>query len=380
MIDRVRQLFDGFLNALSVAGIETTPMRRLDFLSAVTLVQLFGVDDLYWAGRVTLVSSVDQIPIFDAVFSAWFGASDQAAAEPADTSEEADASRPPERSEGVPPSAPEEGEGTGREASLDELLWRHRTPETDAARRETCRRITLAAERSQPRLQSRRHIRSLHPGSLDIRHTLAGMLRNGGDISRLCYRSRPERMRRTVMLIDVSGSLKATSADALRAAHALARAIPRMEVFTFATRLTRVTRTLAFPDVDDALRGLSEVIFDFDGGTRIGSSFESFLADSRFATLLRGAVVIVVSDGLERGEVGAMTQATDRLSLLAHRLVWLTPLVGDPSYRPVTRGMKAILKSLDRLGDASSLDSFLKETMALDREVERRRRRNVQTA
>jgi uncharacterized protein with von Willebrand factor type A (vWA) domain len=182
------------------------------------------------------------------------------------------------------------------------------------------------------------------------------------------------------MLIDVSGSLKATSADASRAAHALARAISRMEVFTFGTRLTRVTTTLACADVDDALRGLSEVIFDFDGGTRIGSSFEAFLADSRFGTLLRGAVVIVVSDGLERGDVGDMARATERLALLSHRLVWLTPLMGDPSYRPVTRGMKAILKSLDRLGDASSLQSFLKETAALDGQVERRRRRSVQTA
>ncbi len=222
-------------------------------------------------------------------------------------------------------------------------------------------------------------------GIIDVRRVLAESMRTGGDVLHLRYRRRPRRMRRVLLLIDVSGSLKLNSPDFLRFAHALVQGAERVEVFTFGTRLTRISSALRNPDLDEALAGLESVIHDFDGGTRIGGAFDALLSDSRYVSLARGAVIIVLSDGLERGDPELMAETTDRLARLGHRLIWLTPLMGDPSYRPATRGMRAILGSLDQLGDASSAAALLaalrrlpeidrgpRQRVAYERENERR--------
>jgi uncharacterized protein len=162
-----------------------------------------------------------------------------------------------------------------------------------------------------------------------------------------------------LVLIDVSGSLRACSPDLLRFAHAVVRATDRAEAFTFGTRLTRVTHELDTPDVDTALGALSSCVLDADGGTRIGAALAEFLGNGRYVALARGALVIVLSDGLERGDPAQMRDAARRLSRLAHRLVWWSPLACDPAYRPVTRGMRAILGDLDALSGARDLPSLL---------------------
>lgn len=176
------------------------------------------------------------------------------------------------------------------------------------------------------------------------------------------------------MLIDVSGSLRATSTDALRCAHALVREIPGSEAYTFGTRLTRVTGALRERDVDVSLGRLADTVADVNGGTRIGAALEEFLSDARRASAARDAVVIVVSDGLERGDPAAMTGAVARLSLLAHRLVWWSPLACDPAYRPVTRAMTAIVGHLDDLVGVRDLPTALAAVQrlpALERTPER---------
>jgi uncharacterized protein with von Willebrand factor type A (vWA) domain len=182
--------------------------------------------------------------------------------------------------------------------------------------------------------------------------------------------------RKLLMLIDVSGSMKLHTADYLKVAHAVVRAAGRAEVFTFGTRLTRITPQLRTPDVDEAMAALAPVIHDFDGGTRIGDALERLLANGRYLPFTRGALVVVLSDGLERGDPAAMERAARRLARLGRRLVWLSPLLGDPAYRPVTRGMRAILPSLDRLGDASTPDALLAELERLP-DLERLPRRNA---
>jgi hypothetical protein len=371
---------EGFLRALTHAGITTIIGRRIDFFRALAQTPLTSIDDLYWVARVTLVSGFDQIEVFDAQFDMWFRGAEQVVELAVDAPEESDANNPPGGASDKAPVPVASGEGTGREASLDELLAQRTLRPTSHDEREICRRIGEAASKSLPLERARRTVRSHRSGRLDMRRILGQMRRSGGEVIELSYRQRPWRFRRVLMLIDISGSLKATSPDALRAAHALKQVAPRMEVFTFGTQLTRVTPALACDDIDGALEHLSDFVFDFDGGTRIGPSFQTLLANGRFRMLARGALVIVISDGLERGEVDTMRKATDLIARLAHRLVWLTPLMSDPAYRPATRGMQAILGSIDRLGDASSLGAFLKETESLDVIVERRPRRTVAAA
>jgi uncharacterized protein len=158
-----------------------------------------------------------------------------------------------------------------------------------------------------------------------------------------------------LLLIDVSGSMKEHSEDLLRVAHAAVRSCPRVEAFTFGTRLTRVTEPLRAHDVDRALDELAEVVDDVDGGTRIGEAFERFLGHDHYLSFVRDAVVVVMSDGLERGDCGPMGRATARLSRLSRRLVWWSPLACDPAYRPVTKGMSLVLDDLDHLDGVRDL-------------------------
>ncbi|TDE20101.1 VWA domain-containing protein, partial [Nonomuraea mesophila] len=154
--------------------------------------------------------------------------------------------------------------------------------------------------------------------------------------------------------------------DLLRVAHTALRAAPaRTEVFTFGTELTRITAALSHPHADQALRSVSELVTDADGGTAIGASLHRFLGEPRFAALARGALVIVLSDGLERGDPGPMVRATARLSRLGHRLVWWSPLACSPTYRPATRAMSAQLPSLDHLGGVRDLATALAEVRRL---------------
>jgi len=370
---------DGFLGALAAAGVPVAVGRRIDFLRAVALTDLRSLDALYWVGRVTLLSGPEQIAPFDRAFDAWFrsGWAERETTEepPADDGREAE--RPRAESVGELPPV-ELGEGTGREASRDELLGRRRLPAASAAERSVWDRMVDAAARSIPRTGGRRRVPHRRTGVIDLRRVLARSLRTGGEIDELRYRRRPRRTRRVLVLIDVSGSLKAHSPSFLRFAHALVRGAERVEVFAFGTRLTRITAALDRPDVDEALAALAAVVSDFDGGTRIGEAFEDLLANGRFLPFARGALILVLSDGLERGDPAPLARATERLARLGHRLVWLSPLLGDPAYRPATRGMRAILGSLDRLGDASSPAALLTELERLP-DLERRSRRHAET-
>ncbi len=376
MTDLASDLLEEFLGALGQNGVPVLAPRRVDFLRAVTLAPLRSIDDLYWVARVTVVSGASQIEAFDRIFDAWFRSGMLPEIVPAEQpdDQESETERPGggSREQALPV---ELGEGTGRQASGDELLSRRRLAATTVNERHVWAETVEAARNSIPRTGGRRRVRDRRTGDLVVRRVLAEAMRTGGDVVHLQYRRRPRRMRRVLLLIDVSGSLKASSPDFIRFAHAVVHGGDRVEVFTFGTRLTRVTPALRLPDVDQALASVAEVIHDFDGGTRIGGAFARLLGNSRFVPFARGAVILVLSDGLERGDPGQMAETTERLARLGHRLVWLTPMLGDPAYRPATRGMQAILGSLDHLGDASSpaaLLAALKHLPALEQRPRRR--------
>jgi uncharacterized protein with von Willebrand factor type A (vWA) domain len=155
----------------------------------------------------------------------------------------------------------------------------------------------------------------------------------------------------------------------LRFAHALAQSTQRVETFTIGTRLSRVTKALALKRREQALATVSAIVADWDGGTRIGDALQAFLAVPRFAGYARGALVLIVSDGFERGDHRAMTDAVARLKLLAWRISWLTPLLADPRYRPATDALKSILPLIDDLSDASSTDRLCAHVLALSKPV-----------
>jgi uncharacterized protein with von Willebrand factor type A (vWA) domain len=189
------------------------------------------------------------------------------------------------------------------------------------------------------------------------------MLRRDGEVTRLPRRQRTTRQRRVLLLIDVSGSMKSGTEGALRLAHALVQSAERAEVFTLGTRLTRVTPALRRRDRDQALTLASGLVADWDGGTRLGEAMGAFLAVPRFAGFARGALAVVVSDGLERGGPEALQTAMARLHSLAWAVLWLSPLAADPDYRPETGALRAILPMLDRFGDGATPASVAGEIL-----------------
>ena len=185
-------------------------------------------------------------------------------------------------------------------------------------------------------------------------------MRTGGEPMERAWRSRRPRRRPLVLLLDVSGSMASFSRPLAIFAHAAVRGRERVEAFCFGTRLTRLTPALAVRDPDEALRRAAEEVADWDGGTRIGEALKRFLDGWGHAGLARGAVVLICSDGLDVGDPEVLARQMERLSRLAHRVVWLNPLKENPEYAPLARGMHAALPYVDvfRSGhDLASLES-----------------------
>ena len=351
----------GFLAALRDAGVAAPHQKQQDFLAVLSAHPPASPRAFYWQARIALTGSREEIDRFDPVFAAWFG-DGQAAVKGADPDSESEAVRKPDSLQGgtVPlPLTP--GEGTGQAGSPDDLLNRMSPRRATEAERLLIRRTRRAAARFLPRRASLRlkpaHARDV----IDLRRMIRTAARHGGELVRFRYRARPLKVRPVLIFVDVSGSLKGLTPDFLRFARAIGETSARVEVFSFGTRLTRLTDALLGGVLDRALARVAAKIEDFEGGTQIGRSLTAFFAHRQYAGLARGAVVIVLSDGLERGDPTLLLHAVQRLHRLAERLVWLTPLKRDPGYRPVTRAMRTIAPYLDHLGGAASLESLAKE-------------------
>jgi uncharacterized protein with von Willebrand factor type A (vWA) domain len=253
------------------------------------------------------------------------------------------------------------GEGTGQSASPDDLLNRMSPRRASMREQLLIKRARRAAERHLPQRPSLR-LRASHARDvIDLRRMIRAAARHGGELIRFRYRARPMRKRPVLVFVDVSGSLKGLTPDYLRFARALGETSAKVEVFSFGTRLTRLTSALLDGVFDRALQRVAAKVEDFEGGTQIGRSLADFFAHRQYAGLARGAVVVILSDGLERGDPALLLQAVRRLHRLAERLVWLTPLKRDAHYRPVTRAMAAVSPYLDHIGGAAALESLAAE-------------------
>jgi uncharacterized protein with von Willebrand factor type A (vWA) domain len=230
-------------------------------------------------------------------------------------------------------------------------------------RDEVRRLVALLAPGAAPRRSRRR--RAARRGRVDVRRTVRQALRHGGELGRLARHRRRTRPRRLVLLLDVSGSMTPYADALLRFGHAAVRRRPTLtEVFTVGTRLTRVTRALRHRDPDAALRAAGAAIPDWRGGTRLADSLRAFLDRWGQRGTARGAVVVVCSDGWERGDPAALAGQLDRLSRLAYRLVWVNPHRGKAGYQPLAAGMAAALPYLDEFVAGHSL-AALEELVAV---------------
>jgi uncharacterized protein with von Willebrand factor type A (vWA) domain len=360
MTDLAREHVRGFLRDLRGHGLAVPVPRQRDFLRALVLVPPRDPAHLYRIARTTLTSALGEAEVFDPVFAHWFGGA------PAAVLTEVDEPGEEDRGAGSGDVAPPDRlarEGAGREAGWSAVDRRTGFAATTATGRRLLARLADALPAAVPTIRSRRRVAARRGDRLDIRRVHRDAWRTGGEIVRLRRRRHPRRQRPVLVLVDVSGSMKQHSADHLRFAHTVVAACDRAEVFTFGTRLTHVTPALRARDVDTALARLAGVVRDAEGGTRIGPSLRQFLDNARHLRMARGALVLVLSDGLERGDCAPFTQAVRRLALLGHRLVWWSPLARDPGYRPATRGMAAVADRLDALAGVDDLETALDQLL-----------------
>ncbi len=193
----------------------------------------------------------------------------------------------------------------------------------------------------------------------DMRRIVRRNLKHGGELIELTWRKIKRKPRPLVIICDISGSMSLYSRLLLHFIHTISNGLVNVEAFVFGTRLTRITRQLKRRDVDEAVRDVAKTVEDWSGGTRIGDALHFFNHKWAKRVLGRGAVVLVISDGWDRGDAGVLQVEMDRLQHSCHRLIWLNPLLGSPDYRPLTVGMKTALPFIDNFLPAHNLDSLI---------------------
>ncbi len=370
MLHSADEVMLGFTRAVRAAGVPVTQDRAQTFLTAVATLGAGDRQTTYWAGRATLCASPDDLERYDRVFAAWFDPRDALP-----RTHRRDSSRPSTAhllpdAEGAGASDPGEEDVVRAAASAAEVLRHRDVASLDAAER---RRLAAMFDRLSlrpPRRRTARH-RAWHRGRLDAPRTLRSSLRHLGEPAEVAWRRRGTRPRRVVLLVDVSGSMSAYADALLRLAHRLTQsgraAGAAVETFTVGTRLTHVTRALRSVDADRAVGAAGEVVPDWSGGTRLGETLQVFLDRWGQRGMARGAVVVVFSDGWERGDAGLLGAQMARLQRIAHRVVWVNPHRGKAGYEPLQGGVVAALPHCDDFLAGHSLATFADLTEVIAR-------------
>lgn len=352
----VERTFLGFAHALRAAGLKVGPDRAQAFLTASATLDVSARSHVYWAGRATLCAGEDDFAVFDRTFDRWFSTEGLRSGTPP---------APAQRS--ITQADLGDGDGAS-EAGDDQLV------SVIASAEESLRHRDVASLSSQERQRVARMFAGLpvvvptrrssrrHPhrrGDIDPARTVRDQLRRAGEPGPLRYRRQRSRPRRIVFLIDISGSMEAYADSLIRLAHRVVAATPHTtEVFTLGTRLTRITAPLRIRDPERALQAAGNTVPDWSGGTRLGEALRAFLDRHGQRGLARGAIVVVASDGWERGDPQQLATQVERLQRLAHRVYWSNPHRGKAGYAPVQGGIAAALPHLDGLVAGHSLASF----------------------
>ncbi|MFI5035102.1 MAG: VWA domain-containing protein [Acidimicrobiales bacterium] len=360
-------LATGFSRSLRRAGLDAPPSATIDFAEALSVLGTARAESVFWAGRACFCRCAEDAGPYAETFSAFFGRSLPAIpGGRLTTVPPTPVRRPaPVVASGAPgpDDAASESEDAGREEPLPvaysatETLRHKDFAACSEAELAEAERLMGHLRRRIPTRPGRRREPSRSPGrgTLDVRRTLRHALARGGDPARLVRRVRGPRARRVVLLLDVSGSMQPYARALLRFAHATIVAHRMVEAFTIGTRCTRVTRQLAWRDPDAALRRVATAAPDLEGGTRLGEGLREFNESWGLGGVARGAIVVLSSDGWDRGDPAVLAGEMARLARVAHRVVWVNPLKASDGYEPLVRGMAAALPYVDEFVSGHSL-------------------------
>ena len=333
------------------------PVGRLPlFASALGEVGVSSRSAVYWAGRATLVNRPEDIPAYDGAFAQfWEGGPPPVARLAVATPVTVEA---PDAGDGGP--SPDRGEErqertevvrySAIETLRDKDFAAYTAEDFDAARQ------LMAALSLRPASRPSRRLRPARGGSTpDLRRTVQRALRTSGEAVSLAHRGPRAQPRRLVLLCDISGSMEPYSRALLRFAQAAVVGRPRVEVFSLGTRLSRLTRQLSARDPDAALAAAARAVSDWSGGTRLGEGLRAFNDRWGVRGMARGAIVVILSDGWDRGDPAELAEQMGRLRRVARQVVWVNPLKAAPGYAPLARGMAAALPYVDAFVEGHSL-------------------------
>ncbi len=345
-----------------------------NFIHAVGLLGPRHMRDVYHASIATLAPPIERRAEFDALFRLQFlGQSVQAATASTDDDDELQAFD--ERDGSMEVLEADEINEAGEQATGAESLSVRQFDTMDEST--SLRWLRRHGARYLPRRRTLRWQQSHRGKRWDLRRSLRDAVKRDGEILKIPHMRRRVHQRRIVLLIDISGSMKQHTDSYLRFAHTLAGVSERLEVFTLGTRLTRVSRAIRLPDQGQALQQAGLQVSDWDGGTRLGDALQAYLDIPRFAGFARGSMVLVLSDGLERGDHSAMTTAVHKLSRLCWHLSWLTPLAADihsgdsssgqarNAFYPQTQALQSILPFIDVIDNGATVSDLCRHLVML---------------
>jgi uncharacterized protein with von Willebrand factor type A (vWA) domain len=363
----------GFGRALRSKGLAVGSGDILTYCKAMAPLDPTDLLDLYWAGRTTLIMRREDLTVYDEVFKSFFLASDSPVQKLLKIkAQSAAVAEAPFEIPATEPSGKEQQEETllGLMASNVETLKHRSFGECTKDEIDAIRRIMARIKLTPPKRRTRRTKTARDGRRPDMRRTIRESLRTNGEMVDLYWRRRRMRLRPLILILDVSGSMSDYSRALLQFAYsakrgASQRIAQRVEVFCFGTRLTCVTKTLQTRKPDEALERAAKLVVDWEGGTRIGDSLDNFVRKWARRGMCRGGVVVICSDGLDRGDPELLSDSMERLSRLCHNIVWMNPHKGNnPDYQPQTVGMIVAQPHIDVLLSGHDLSS-LEELAAL---------------
>ena len=360
-----------FARALRKAGVPVGPDRVMDGLQALELAGVENRDDFYWALASVFLSRREQFELFDQAFRLFWRERyllDRALqgtpiAAPANSSPDKTSNRIAEAlglTKKLPLRAETQDDEPDVLLSTSELerLQRRDFETMTAEELEQAKRLIAGLRLPIPQIPTRRLRPDAHGRRVDLRATLRASLRGNADIIALRRRSYRRRHPPLVVLCDISGSMSRYSRMFLHFLHAITSDRDRVHSFVFGTRLTNITRQLRHRDVDIALGAISGTVADWSGGTRIGATLKEFNQRWSRRVLGQNAVVMLISDGLDRDAGQDLTEQIERLHKSSHQLIWLNPLLRFEDFEPKAAGVRLMLPHVDAFLPAHNIDSL----------------------
>ncbi len=367
------EIFVEFGQELRVAGLSVGTDDVLSFCQGVSQLDPSDLVDVYWSGRSTLVKRKDHLDIYTRIFRRFFlneennKAQDSKIKFKSSTNTQAVLDIPDVES-GSPGSAEEEIK-MGLISSTSEIYRNKSFKECNPEELASLRRMISKFKLSTPKRVTRRISSNSNGSKIHMRKMVREMMRRHGEIKEISYIKRRKKLRPLIFILDVSGSMADYSRNLIQLAYSARRANSRVEVFCFGTRLTRITKSLEKRNPDEAMRIAGKAVLDWDGGTRIGESINSFIRGWGRDGMSRGAIIVICSDGLDRGDPKILEKAISDLSRLSYKIIWMNPHKGDAiKFEPNTLAMIVCDPFIDLVvsgHNLESLEQFTKNLTAL---------------